>query len=163
MARSRVYRARRDQGWLLVAIATPLLAVGVGLIPDGGKGTACCSGVMGGAIALIGVSHLGTRVEVGPRGVAKRPWVPGRLIVPWEAVESWSVVRLRDEDAGDNFSHRAVRFVVGCQRQEMRESEVHRPGFEAFLADVRAWAGDREFAGPGAAPDPTEKSGGPMS
>ena len=91
--------------------------------------------------------------------MAKRPWVPGGFAVQWAAVESWSVVDLRAEDADDNFSHRAVRFVVGWRRLEVLESEVHRPGFEAFVADVRAWSGGSEDAEPGAAADAAPKDG----
>lgn len=153
MGQPQEYRPRRDQGLLLIAIAIPLLAVGVGVIPDGGQGAACWFGLFGVTIALIGVAHLRTRVEVGPGGVVKRPRLTGGFTVRWTAVESWSVVDLRAEDTDDNFSHQAVRFVVGRRHLEVRESQVHRPGFEAFVADVRTWVGGSENSESAVAPD----------
>ena len=144
MQQPREYRPCRDQGWLLLAIAVPQLAVGFGLIAYGAEGVACCFGVVGAAVALIGAAHLRTRVEVGPGGVAKRPRLPGGFTIRWVAIESWSVIDLRAEDTDDNFSHRAVRFVVGRRRLEVREAEVHRPGFEAFVTDLRTWGEGRE-------------------
>jgi hypothetical protein len=141
----------------MVGIAAALLTVGLGFgllrrHPDDAIGV-CCFPPFAAVVALFGVAHLRTRVEVGPGGVAKRPWVLGGFAVGWPAVEWWSVVNLRREDAADTFSDRAVRFAVGWRRFEVRESEVHRPGFEPFLADVRAWAGCRERIEPDATED----------
>lgn len=138
-----------------MSIAAVVLIVGLGAGLRGHPGDAvgvCCFPPFAVAVALLGVAHLRTRVEVGPDGVSRRPRLVGGFVLRWAAVEWWSVVDLRREDDADTFSDRAVRFAVGWRRFEVRESEVYWPGFEPFLADVRAWAGGRERPEPGTAP-----------
>ncbi len=153
----RVYRPRRCKGWRFLAYGVLGLAFGVGQIPSSG-GFACCLGSLGAFLALLAAAHLLTRVKVGAAGVSKRPRVPDGFTVRWAAVESWSVVDLPSEDVADTFSHRAVRFVVGGRLLEVRDEDVQWPGFEAFLADVRACARGSEVAAPGTSP-PEKKRG----
>src|SRR4029079_2093564 len=78
-------------------------------------------------VFAVGVSGILTRVEIGPVGIAKSPKFPNGFHMQWDEVLSWSVVDLKGEDNQDNFNHRAVRFVAGERRVEVRESEISRP------------------------------------
>lgn len=102
-----------------------------------GAGTLCCA--IGPALLLT------TAVTVGPGGLHKAPRWNWGFAVEWPQVESWSVGR---PPAWHEAQHdaRVVRFrVAGWHREAIvYDSEVEHPGFEAFVAALRAVAGDRE-------------------
>ena len=145
MQQPTVYRARRDQGWALLACSVPFLVIGVGTVwasTLAGTILTGVSGVGGVFVAAVGLATFRTRVALGPDGISKTPFFPNGFTIAWDAVEAWSVVDLGEER--DTFSHRVVRFTVGWRRMEVREADVFHPGFDRFLWDVRSWVGGRE-------------------
>ncbi len=100
-----------------------------------GAATLCCA--IGPALLLT------TAVTVGPSGLLKSPWWNSGFAIEWPRVESWSVGR---QDAQDAQDAQVVRFrIAGWHREAIVfDSEVGHPGFVAFVASLRAVAGDRE-------------------
>ncbi len=147
MQQPTVYRGRRDQGWLVLACSVPFLMFGAAIVLVSTLSALALTGVSGmcGAfIAVCGFAVLRTRVTVGPDGISKTPSIPSGFTISWDKVEKWSVTDLGEDR--DTFSSRAVRFSVGWRKMEVREAEVFHPGFDQFVQDVRAWAGEREVA-----------------
>jgi hypothetical protein len=104
-------------------------------------------GIPAGAFALIVVcAHHQTRININETGITISPpayWPWTRLTVPWESIESWSVTPMLNDDS---FTSQGAHFKVRDRRWVLtiRDSEAWRPGFDAFLADVRKWAGGKE-------------------
>jgi hypothetical protein len=105
-----------------------------------------------GACAMgAGVCILLTRVVVDGWGLDRRAPFEGSFRVSWDEVESWWVRREGTDDDLLPLAH--FRLHGRRENAVVHAADVARPGFDAFLEDVRAHVGDRETADADAAAD----------
>jgi hypothetical protein len=142
-----MYRANGCGSAFGMVVATVFVAVGLHTAifsEDYFPGTV---GILTGAFALIVVcAHHQTRIIINETGITISPpayWPLRRLTVPWESIESWSVTPMLNDDS---FTSQGAHFKVRGRRWMLtiRDGEAWRPSFDAFLADVRKWAGGKE-------------------
>jgi hypothetical protein len=143
----QVFRPWRARGWMAVVCTVPFLAFGLfGLWTIGGSAGAVAffGAFLGfGLLGLaVGIATLRTKVTVGPAGITKSS-ILGGFTVGWSDVESWEVV---PTSLDDSFTFREVRVRIRGRSFDLvvYDSEVWRPGFEAFQAALRAAVADRE-------------------
>jgi hypothetical protein len=103
-------------------------------------------GVLGGIFIGVGVCILLTRVAVDGSGLAKRAPVAGSFRASWDEIESWWIDRGRLDP--ETLPQACFRFRGRRRRGVVYAADVCRPGFDAFLEDVRARAADRETPDP---------------
>ena len=108
-------------------------------------------GLFGGIVIGVGVCILLTRVAVDGSGLAKRAPFAGSFRASWDEIESWWVDRGCLDP--ETLPQACFRLRGRRRRGVVYAADACRPGFEAFLEDVRARVADRETAEPGAAAD----------
>jgi hypothetical protein len=108
-------------------------------------------GLLGGIIIGVGVCLLLTRVAVDGSGLARRAPFAGSFRASWDEIESWWVDRGGLDP--ETLPQACFRLRGRRRRAVVYAADVCRPGFDAFLEDVRARVADRESAEPGAAAD----------
>src|SRR5262245_34661656 len=105
-----------------------------------------CIGLLGGIVIAVGVCILLTRVAVDGSGLAKRAPFAGSFRASWDEVESWWVHRRRLDP--ETLPHACFKLRGRRRRGVVYAADACRPGFDAFLEDVRARVADRETAEP---------------
>jgi hypothetical protein len=105
-------------------------------------------GLLGGIFLGVGVCILLTRVAIDGSGLAKRAPFAGSFRASWDAIECWWV----DRGCLDQETLPQVCFRLRGRRRRgvVYAADVCRPGFDAFLEDVRAHVADRETTQPSA-------------
>jgi hypothetical protein len=105
-------------------------------------------GLLGGIFIGVGVCILLTRVTVDGSGLAKRAPFAGSFRASWDEIESWWVDRGCLDP--ETLPQACFRLRGRRRRGVVYAADACRPGFEAFLEDVRARVADRETAEPAA-------------
>jgi len=148
-----IYRADRVRAYFSLILGASFVASGGNAIAGlGVRAEFVFFCLLGGIMIGVGVCIFLTRVVIDPSGLHKRAPFDGGFRASWDEIESWSVY-LRDTD-GDSLPH--ADFTLHDRRSGTVHSvDVSRPGFDAFLKDVRAHIGARETPDPGA-PEATE-------
>jgi hypothetical protein len=108
-------------------------------------------GLFGGIVIGVGVCILLTRVAVDGSGLAKRAPFAGSFRASWDEIETWWVDRGCLDP--ETLPQACFRLRGRRRRGVVYAADACRPGFDAFLEDVRARVADRETAEPGAAAD----------
>lgn len=154
----RIYRADRVRPLFCLLLGASLVASSLtnNAAFDGIAGLAFV-GLLGGVCIGVGVCLLLTRVAVNGSGLAKRAPFAGSFQVCWGEVEAWWVHRQRV--APEELPHACFRLRGRRRLGIVWAADACRPGFDAFLKDVRARLADRETAEPAPAPDTGRPNG----
>lgn len=144
----RVYRPATSHNVLVAFAACVFLAIALGcsqLGPPREQFLAYPLGGIGLFLALIGTARFRTRIVVRDEGLSRSPWFPMGFGFTWDDVDYWNVRRI-DHIHWDHPSFTAAHFVLHGGRRpiQVAEEDVHRPGFETFLRDLRRHIGGRE-------------------
>jgi hypothetical protein len=141
------YRADRVRAVFCLALGGLLAAAGAsGLAATDARAPAGFSCLLAAMTLGVGGCILMTRVTVSGSGVEKRAPLDGSFRACWDEVESWWVERGGADR--DTLPHARFRLRGRWEAGVVHAADVSRPGFDAFLAEVRAHAGDRETANP---------------
>jgi len=137
------YRPDRFSGLLAFGCALPFLAFAAGiLLVVGHQFFVFAIAFFGGLIVWAALGTMATVIPVDDRGLRRTPNWWRRMKFTWDQVEGWSVVT-------DRFDHsRKARFRIRGKRfpLEVHDVDVFRPGFDAFLADLRSRISHEETA-----------------
>jgi hypothetical protein len=108
-------------------------------------------GLLGGIFIGVGVCILLTRVAIDGSGLAKRAPFAGSFRACWDEIEVCWVHRQRIDP--ETLPQACFKLRGRRRLGVVYAADACRPGFDAFLEDVRARVADRETAEPAAAAD----------
>jgi hypothetical protein len=106
-------------------------------------------GLLGGIFLGVGLCILPTRVAIDGSGLEKRAPFAGSFRASWDEIECWWVDRGCLDP--ETLPQACFRLRRRRRRGVVYAADVCRPGFDAFLEDVRAHVVDRETIEPIAA------------
>jgi hypothetical protein len=145
-----VYRAERVRAFFFLLLGGSFVASGGhAILGLGVRWPFVLTCLLGAFCIGAAVCILLTRVAVDGRGLHRRAPFDGSFRASWDEVESWWVQRANVRD--ETLPGACFRLCGQRERVVVYAVDVSRPGFQAFLGDVRARVGDRETADPDAA------------
>ena len=137
------YRPDRFSGLIGLGCALPFLAFAAGILWTVGLHFSVFAlAFFGGLITWAALGTMATLISVDDQGLRRTPNWWRRMKFTWDQVEGWSVLT-------DRFDHsRKARFRIRGKwfLLEVHDVDVFRPGFDAFLADLRSRISPRETA-----------------
>jgi hypothetical protein len=147
-----IYRADRVRAVFCIVLGGLFAASGAQAIAlIGFRSEVILTCVLAAATLGVAVCILLTRVAVDDSGLDRRAPLAGGFRVSWDQVESWWVHR--GNVRRDTLPQACFRLWGQRSNLVVHAADVSRPGFDTFLADVRARLGDRETADPDPGPD----------
>lgn len=151
MTPTREFRPAAWAGPVMLAVAVSSAAFGCGilaLVPATPIGFCIVLFSFGTAVlaALTGGFSCTVRVTVGPAGVAKTSLWKFGFDVPWADLRAWAVHA--PPEWSDNPRQVWFRLAGETRDRVVSEPEVANPGFDDFVAAVRAVAGSQETRPP---------------
>src|SRR5262245_21464471 len=129
-----IYRADRLRAWFALLLGTSFAASGHAIAGLGVRVDFVFFCLLGALCIGVSVCILLTRVVLDPSGLHKRAPFDGGFRACWDEIESWTVYP-RDAD-GDSLPHADFR-LRDRRTESVYSVDVSRPGFEAFLNEVR--------------------------
>ena len=141
------YRADRVRAVFCLVLGGLFAAAGArGIAATDARAPAGFSCLLAAMTVGVGACILMTRVTVSGSGLQKRAPLDGSFRACWDEVESWGVDRGGADR--DTLPHARFRLRGRWRAGVVHAADVSRPGFDAFLAEVRAHVGARETPTP---------------
>jgi hypothetical protein len=142
-----IYRADRIRAVFCLVLGGLFAASGAnGIATIDARAPSVFSCLLAAMTLGVGVCILLTRVAVNGSGLVKRAPLAGSFRACWDEVEFWWVDQGSPDR--DTLPHACFRLRGHWQSAVVHAADVSLPGFDAFLAEVRAHIGDRETSNP---------------